>query len=320
MIERSARYRTRCIHGSGSIAGLSIAVLLCLLAGSVTAHAYIVTLDPVYLSNMTGSSISEGSGLSPIGLPYYPGYQVIHQDPAVGYYQTIYGNPATSRTEITEPLAGRAEDPWAESHSELTSTVTNGAAASVVLVHSSSSLAYFPDYVYDPANVETYPDYWASASFQTELYFGYEMMITSEFGNTGDIVALVSADGGGFNFYEWAGFSIWGWDDSTQDYTNSLYSWYGGSDLGVEVPLTIGERYLLSGSFGGGGGHREFLGNIYGADTVDGYLEGLHVYDYSAFLTLDVSESPTAPVPEPSTLVLMAIGLAGLAGARRRAA
>ncbi|MCC6698386.1 MAG: PEP-CTERM sorting domain-containing protein [Candidatus Hydrogenedentes bacterium] len=225
-----------------------------------------------------------------------------------------------SHTEITDPLAGRTENPWAESHSDLTSTVTNGGAASVVLVHSSSSLAYFPDYVYDPANAETYPDYWESASFQTNLNFGYEMTIFSEYGNIGEILASVSAENDGFNFYEWGEFNIRGWSETDQDYTIWLYSWYGGTDVDIEVPLLIGETYLLSGSFGGVGGHTEWLGNIYGADTVDGYMEGLHLYDYNATLSINVSESPSTVVPEPSTFILVGIGLAGLVRSRRRAA
>jgi hypothetical protein len=299
--------------------GLAFLVLLLVLACPPAVEAAIITLDPVSLYNQTGSSISEGSGLSPIGTPNYPGYQVIHQDPESGSYEYVEANPATATTEITDPLAGRSENPWAESYSELTSTVTNGNAASVLLAHSSSSLAYFPDYVYDLANAETYPDYWASASFQTDLLFGYEMTIASEYGNTGEILASISADSSGFNFYEWSSFNVLIWDESLQDFAVSVYSWSGGSDYDIEVPLILGERYFITGSFGGGGSVMEFLGSIYSEDTVDGYMEGLHSYDYSAFLSLAVNENPVGPVPEPSTLIMMGIGLASLIGVRRRA-
>lgn len=187
-----------------------------------------------------------------------------------------------------------------------------------------------------PTGVETNgsfaqtPTFSVSAGDSLSFYFNY-----------------ITSDGGEFAEYAWAGlfqgtsvFDSYLFTARTTPSGNTVPG-FGLPGLGAGVTLTPASTAIIPGGpafsplggysgacFGAGCGYTDWIQMTYTFTTAGLYSLGFGVtnamdtaYDTAfAFAGIAINEVPIdgKPLPEPGTLVLLAIGLAGLAGLRRR--
>ncbi len=296
-----------------------VAATTLFLVSTVSVEAYTFTLELLDdWFNVTKATVSEGYGVDPNGY-FTPGATTLDSVTA----QDKANNPAQAFALLDNERPGRDDSwssygkPYVDTYMDLISSVSNGTPwSNVHLDHWGYTEYYFSPYQYDPSVRETYQDYYESAQFSFMSGFTFKLTVASDAGTPGPAQATVSVTEYGFNFYEWAQYTLF-----DKDY-NRLFTWsLGEGDPSAQVALEQGQEYYLYAAFGGGGGAMSYIGL-----NETGFDETWSRTDYWATLDIDVSEGTGTndppgpnPVPEPLSALLVAIGLPGLAVARRRA-
>jgi hypothetical protein len=136
--------------------------------------------------------------------------------------------------------------------------------------------------------------------------FNYDSSVITMFNTNGQIVASSGFDlwSGGSNGYD---YPIRYDEDGARYHTNV---WTGTNhDGSVIQDRTLGLEYGSKGFWGFSGSHN---------DDMISYATGSMVNPFSLYAVSAVSEKLLTDVPEPSSVILMLLGLAGLSFARYR--